>query len=604
MRTTGIGDSVEDPLGSINSNFRLNVDDVEETSSNNVHESLLDQEDRKNERGGDREKASVNQGRDRKDNVYLVSYLYGQLASVCMMGMWWVLLSPITIAFFGNKGVGISRLVYNVALFFFSLVAGAMTDKVRLFDLLIQTTIGRVMIYSLMLPMGAFLLQSNTFFEFTEDQKDLCNAIFGIFFMILIFADGIIVAASNNIAVDLGGTHLCATQYGIEVDEGFENLQGRYDSIYSATFDGSMVLLAPLVAFAGYLFHKYSSFSETTPEEDEEHVIKDALLMTSCLGVAFLLLGLLSIIFYCRLPRNPPNHVNALKDEKIKTSESIFTQIWVALGKFPYIVSSIWNNKIIFWRIIFFGLETGLEDAMIAVIVPLYCNQIACNVMDIVSSSSSEQYLQECKHDFSLKGNIYIAVVVALGKIGAVLAGFFMHSKFASDSEQKEQVGEYKKYGWLFWWSLFGGVSSLLVPVSLMIVEDYFNSSDSTSNEYYAVLLLSPCIFIFNFLTTVPKIGFQNLLQVYVSKEEDASQIWGLLAAFTTLADAAVVTIISFISPPYLDLTTALWFSCSLYALVGLFEGIWGPRLVLGPVDKRGNDFSASQHSYQKISTD
>ena len=617
MVTQGIEDPVKDSTGSLNNNWVPDKVDVQgNLNGDSLHESLLKKDDQNN--------ALANQDNNKKVNGYLVSYLYGQLSSVCMMGMWWVLLSPITIAFFGTEAVGISRLVYNVALFFFSLVIGGIADKVRIFDLLIQTTVGRVIIYSLILPIGAFLLQSDTFFEIDPDQKPFYNTIFEVLFMILIFFDGIIVAASNNIAVDVGGTFLCAKQYGMDIDEKFENLQGRFDSIYSATFDGSMVLLAPLVAFAGYFFHKYSSTLtvdnndeqnledalETISKEDknEQQDIKDALLMTSSLGVAFFLVGVISLIFYCRLPRNPPNYNNTLKESKTQPSESIFKQIWNALLNFPRVMSSIWNNKVIFWRIIFFGLETGLEDAMTAVIVPLVCNQIACNAIDIAESSSSQQYLKNCNNDsYSLQGNIYVAVVVALGKIGAVLAGIFMHRIFATNAEENDKLGDHKKFGWLFWWSLLGGVSALLVPLSLFIVENYlddWNISNSTSLEYYAILLFIPCIFIFNFLTTVPKIGFQNLLQVYAGKEEDASQIFGLLAAFTTLADAAVVTIIAFISPPYFDLITALWLGCGLYALVGLFEGIFGPRLVLGPAVGPEKISQESQHDYAKLSTD
>ena len=559
----------------------------------------------------------------RKDHPYLVSYLNGQLASVCMFGTWWVLLSPITIAFFGNEGVGISRMVFNIALFLLSLVAGSIAESTRIFDLLARTTVGRIAIYSLLLPLGAFLLQSNIIIDIHAENQMFYSHIFEVLFMVCIFLDGILVAAANVIAVDYGGIDICAAQYGIDFDE---NLRGRFTSIWQATFDGSMVLLAPLVAVVSYLFNQYSPLSTTAATENnnedtgddidnEANVIADALLMTSCLGIAFLLLGSLAMAFYSRLPRNPSNFTKTYEEkenESSVSSPSLIKQLCTTLHDYPCIISSIWNNKIIFWRIIFTGVETGLEDAMIAVIVPLYCNQIACNALDVKYSSTSQEYLQECLHDsFALRGNIYIALAVALGKVGAVLAGYYMHSKFVYDEEkqndngQQEQVEEQegsKKYRSLFWWSLFGGLSALLVPSSLYFVEHYFDSSsysskeenadrDQPSNnnlEYYAILLLCPCIFIFNFLTTVPKIGFMTLLQTYVGKEANGLQIFGLCGAFTTLADAVVVTILSFISPPYLNLTTALWYGCGLYACVGIFEGIYGPQLVLGTT--RGKD--------------
>jgi hypothetical protein len=70
-----------------------------------------------------------------------------------------LLASPQVIAFFGNSGVGYTRLAFNVAVFLLSPLTGDIAEKSRVVPLLRGTIVARVLVFAVVLPAAALLLK-------------------------------------------------------------------------------------------------------------------------------------------------------------------------------------------------------------------------------------------------------------------------------------------------------------------------------------------------------------------------------------------------------------------------------------------------------------
>ncbi|KAH8070029.1 hypothetical protein JL721_5573 [Aureococcus anophagefferens] len=151
------------------------------------------------------------------------------------------------------------------------------------------------------------------------------------------------------------------------------------------------------------------------------------------------------------------------------------------------------------WRVFFLAIDTAVEDAVVAVVLPALANELACHPHGIATTGAA--YAEHCDGEWRLRGGAYLSVIVAVGKIGGVLAGVVMHARAAEHQAQGD--AHYRK---LFKSSLLGGLSFLGVPaVALGAVPGL--GRDGT----YALICLAT--FGFFLLMTMPKIGFATLLQ-------------------------------------------------------------------------------------------
>ena len=156
-----------------------------------------------------------------EQTAILDGYLYGQIANVAKFAVWWVCFSPLVLSLFnGNSyGIGASRACFNLALFILSPLAGVLAERTSVRKILNITTSVRGIIYVLVIPFAWLLLQS----DFIIQKQDYYDTIFMFTFLVCVFLDGTLVAFSNVVDVDCGGTGIVAKQYGFEVDEAVLN---------------------------------------------------------------------------------------------------------------------------------------------------------------------------------------------------------------------------------------------------------------------------------------------------------------------------------------------------------------------------------------------
>ena len=118
-------------------------------------------------------------------------------------------------------------------------------------------------------------------------------------------------------------------------------------------------------------------------------------------------------------------------------------------------------------------------------------------------------------------------------------------------------------------------------------------------DEERANALLSPPLwvmcavsFCFFLLTTLPKIGFATLLQSLAAQADASGRVFGFVASFVTMCDAAVMLLLSLLFGA-LPLRAALWAACGLFAAVGLLEGTLGRHLVS---ERRSSPYAADAY--------
>lgn len=270
-------------------------------------------------------------------------------------------------------------------------------------------------------------------------------------------------------------------------------------------------------------------------------------------GAVFAVLSLASMIFYARIP----------KTNRVQSTEQV--RIGVLVGDVLAGLRIVCSNSAIMARLVFLGLETALEDALVAVVLA-----------ELVLHSSI--YLDPGDRESSAVGNLWVVTIIAVGKVGAFLAGWYMKNWTPPESRQ---AGGWR---WLFSAVCFASLFMVLLPIAVHV-----NAAGSRG-----LARLLPFVGALGFLTfsTAPKIGFQTLLQSLVA-EEHAPQVFGFVACLVVTMDGLIILGISAVFQAFCpgnangghcpdeDMTGALWLVAALYAAHGVLELIVGPCLVL-----------------------
>lgn len=221
-----------------------------------------------------------------------------------------------------------------------------------------------------------------------------------------------------------------------------------------------------------------------------------------------------------------------------------------------------WQNRRIRWRVLFFAIETSVEDAMIA----------------LIAAEIGSEFLASAYHPAKLHysyGQVWGSGLVAVGKCGGVIASLLMHRYFVVD-EEREFRDPGAAYRPLFWFAFLGGAAALLLPLSFHLhSRDLLGQTAATS-------LLFLAMFLFFLLSTLSKIGFSTLMQSMAAEVEATGRVFGFVAAFVTATDALLLMAMSALFST-LHLQMALWISCAFIALHGLVQLLFGPALVLRP---------------------
>eukprot|EP00455_Lapot_gusevi_P053331 TRINITY_DN8301_c0_g1_i3.p1 TRINITY_DN8301_c0_g1~~TRINITY_DN8301_c0_g1_i3.p1 ORF type:complete len:603 (+),score=213.55 TRINITY_DN8301_c0_g1_i3:84-1811(+) len=466
----------------------------------------------------------------------LEAYLWGQIGNVGKFAVWWTAFSPLVLALFEGSpyGVGGARTSFNMALFILSPLAGAVAERVSLRKLLNITTIFRGLIYAILLPLAWVMLQSG----WVIAVKEYYTHIFYVVFLALVFFDGAMVAFSNVVDIDCGGTDILAKQHGAEVNDDTRN---RFNSLHEVWFDLSMIVLSPLMALFAVL-----ATNHLTHNTDVAGIM-------GMLAVVFFFASIFSLYHYNRYIPSRRLHVEANDASSLGNRtcfdefEEIARNIWLGM-------KMCWSHSAVRWRLIFLGLETSLEDAMISLIIAEFA------VKGVHGNSSYAS------------GSLLANLIIATGKIGAVIAAMLMHRYWKAPEDSADH--NHPAFRRLFTWVFLGGLCTLLVPFAYHLrLQGY---------EFLSIFLVFVSSFFFFLFSTAPKIGFGTLMQSLAAEADASGRIFGFVAAFVTTTDSLVLMGLSSVFSFY-SLQNALWVSCGIIAGHGFLEYFFGPYLILSP---------------------
>ena len=219
-------------------------------------------------------------------------------------------------------------------------------------------------------------------------------------------------------------------------------------------------------------------------------------------------------------------------------------------------VQAVWSNRPIFWRIVFLALETSLEDAMIGVMLAEF-------------ALSSQAFGK----DDNAIGNIWVAALIACGKIGGVLSAQIYSRCFSEPTKSSDYVP-------LFASVFVSGASVMLMPAARLFP------------KIPGMITVFVSAFMFFFFSTPPKIGFQTLLQGLVVKTKKAGTIFGCIGPVVMITDSLIIFLMTVGFQAFKHhygeddgFDKALWCMAGVYLLHGVFEILLGPTLVLSNLD-------------------
>ena len=489
----------------------------------------------------------------------LARYRDAQLLSACAFGIWWVLLSPAVLATIGAKGVGGARIAYNAALFVVSPAAGGAVERGDVLRLLSRASAGRVVVYALAPLLWALVR-----------QYDAWDRYYAPAFFALMAVDGVFVALVNVASIDCGGTDLVATRLGLGGDV-TDELRDRFNALHQLALDGSMVVGAPAVALACF-------FVGMRGARNQSLALLAALGATIfvCFGGSVVLYG-----YVAATSKEAPARAAEVEagEEVAKAAPccggpcgAVAAALRALPADFGYVASL---DARLLWRVFFLAVDTAVEDAVVAVVLPSLANQLACRPHEV--ATTGDAYAAHCEGEWRLRGGAFLAVFVAIGKLGGVAAGALSHG--TAEANMARGDAHYRS---LFKCALFAGLTFLAVPAVAL-------EADLGRDATYALLCVA--VFCFFFLMTLPKIGFATLLQHMACASDAPGRVFGFTASLVMIVDSLVVAGLSLCAPsPSFKLATSLWISAGFVAGVGVLEGTFGPRLVLGEDRAGGGD--------------
>lgn len=495
------------------------------------------------------------------------AYLVGQCAYGLRVSLWWVGLSPLALALVGNENVlGASRVAFNVALLLISPFAGVFAERMKMEKILSWTTFGRLAIFGLLLPLVWLLFVSS--YRVVDSSEALFLVV-----VALCFIDGVQVAFANVVDVDMGGTDILGGQKGLTVTDAMRN---KLNSTFHIAFDTSFLIFTPAVALLAWFIGEKATQKDMSQED--ENALKSGILVFT-FAVVFLVTSAISLYCYMNVIGNTPNASSSVapSDTEADGSQQEQAQEAAASQENSGILKSLWEGAVltwktrpIRWRLLFLGLEVAIEDAMVAVVATEY--------------AYTSRFFG---NGDPTRTNLYTALIVAVGKLGAVVAGFFMHSCWKVPT---------KKAGFR---PLF--VSVLMASASVWILLLAYGLERSNPHDLHSTTayisrgLVFLAVILFFLLSTAPKIGFETLLQGMVTSVEGSGKIFGFVGPFISIIDSIVVMAISLafsmtkskcidkndVECQDAQFSMALIITASIFLAHGVFETFFGPHLML-----------------------
>jgi hypothetical protein len=508
---------------------------------------------------------------------YFNAYLLGQCGHLLRVSLWWSGLSPLVLALTGrDSAIGVVRGAFNAGLLLFSPLGGAMAERVPMRSLLLYTTLARLALYSLLLPLCWFLLRSGL-----VDNLDSESAMF-VVLTVICFLDGVQVAFANVVDVDMGGVDILGGQLGLPVDD---KLRNRMNSVFQVVFDCAFLVFTPVCALlAWYVGVTAVDDKGRTPSEVDAE--RSGVLVAS-FALVFLITSAFSLALYSRLTRAGASSVapggglyEPLAGGEGEGQQQQQQQRANELAKPPSLLTAMgdgarlcWVTKPVRYRLLFLGLEVAAEDAMVAVVIAEY----AFTSRYFGDGSSTSMYL-------------YTALIIAVGKVGAIVAGVYMHSCWKVPTRRAQYLP-------LFFSVLLASCSTLLIWLAFRL-ETAAPEHPSSATAWLSRGLLFLGVVLFFLFSTAPKIGLQTLLQGLASSVEGSGKVFGFVGPFVSILDALVVMGISLVfgamkrdcpaegqpgrqqcvSDGFSD---SLAVTCAIYLAHGVLECLFGPSLII-----------------------
>uniref|UniRef100_A0A0G4HLV8 Uncharacterized protein n=1 Tax=Chromera velia CCMP2878 TaxID=1169474 RepID=A0A0G4HLV8_9ALVE len=532
------------------------------------------------------------------------AYLYGQLANVAKQAVWWSMFMMVVQTMLEDEdGLWWSRVAFNLALIFLSPLAGAFAQRASIRLMLNVTTIGRLVIWSILVPLSWWGLKWGL-----RDQ--IGNpTVFAALFITLMFLDGTQVAFANVVDIDCGGLDTLSLQYRLPVTDAERN---RFNSIHQMVFDLSFVFFTPLVAVG--IWQASAAIARDKKETAEGQATSGEFALVFGVSSVFFLLSAISLAYYLfGLPKQgsvlveaepemlaeygadqelgeaageggmgagTPNSTSSARGGRRQSSAA-------AIGNsFAEKARDVWDGLCIVlreralkWRLVFLALETALEDAMVSVVVP----EIALHTPALFADSSD-----------TAKANLASVCVIAVGKLGGFLAGWYMNRAWEPPTEHHRRTG----YRYLFWSVLVSSLSVCLLPAGIQVLEAEHGEGGSSTGWSAAqagclALLLLGVLFFFVF-STAPKIGFATLLQGLVADQQAVGKVFGFVGTFVTFMDAVVIVGVNSVFTikewKGSHMVEKLWIAAAVYVAHGVLEVVLGPLLILDPPPREVDD--------------
>ena len=257
------------------------------------------------------------------------------------------------------------------------------------------------------------------------------------------------------------------------------------------------------------------------------------------------------------LPYSP--YITPFPSILIRLSPSASISCGQIISDLRHSVTLVLKNRPICWRLIMLAFEVALEDAMVACLLAEYAlseysfcvkgdcalprdfgplaigglidNSSLSSLPSNFSNSSNSSSPSSSSYDTGgpICANIWTAMLVATGKLAAVLAAGLFHRCWKVPDTRKG-------YRVLFLMVALGGASTVLLPLSRIVKRG--------GNPEIAGGMVFASSFFFFFFSTPPKIGFETLLQGMVARldENVAGKIFGFVGTFiTSVGTSAVV---------------------------------------------------------------
>ena len=400
---------------------------------------------------------------DYENKRLLKGYLIGQICNVAKVSVWWTAFTPLVFALLhSDVAVGANRVAFNLALLCLSPIAGVLAERLATRKILLATTCARMVIWSALLPCAYFAFMTGGEDDSAAALSASSNA---MYWSLLVFSllDGASVAFANVVDIDMGGLDLLAGQHGVPVGD---RLRNKFNAVHQLCFDGSMIAFAPAMALVSYALAVKFRHGAGTDKDPEDMLEADAGGIVLVFALVFFVLSAVSLYYYkARIPKRRGGGGRAMAslasaDGNARgggggagDAEEPNEGHDAGFGRRPAgvcggLVAALrvgaglcWRNRPVRYRLLFLACEVALEDAMVAVV----CAEFAMTSYELGGEDAA-------------KAAIWTAALVAVGKVGAVCAGAYMHRRWKVPRNEQG-------YRPLFYCVLGSSVAVALLPL-------------------------------------------------------------------------------------------------------------------------------------------